>query len=81
MLARLLIVTFISLLALFTEPAAAERRVALVLGNGAYKHAVKLPNPARDAEAMADLLRSLGFDIVFGNDLGRDAIRAVSAYQ
>ncbi len=50
----------------------AERRVALVLGNGDYKHAVKLPNAPNDAEAMAGMLKSLGFDVVFGQDLGRD---------
>ena len=53
---------------------APRRRVALVMGNGASKHAVKLPNPQADAEAMAGLLKSMGFEVVPGTNLGRDAI-------
>ena len=50
---------------------AAEKRVALVIGNSAYKRVVQLPNPARDAGAVADLLRKSGFDVVESrNDLG-----------
>ena len=45
-------------------PALAERRVALVIGNSAYKFTAALPNPARDAEAMGGLLRAAGFDHV-----------------
>lgn len=37
------------------------RRVALVVGNGAYSHVSALPNPRRDAEAIAKLLRQVGF--------------------
>src|SRR4051794_33749072 len=37
-------------------PAVAETRVALVIGNGAYKHLTRLPNPAGDAELMAATL-------------------------
>ena len=43
-------------------PAAAdERRVALVIGNGTYQHAPVLTNPARDANAIAELLKSAQF--------------------
>lgn len=52
-------------------PAAAEKRVALVLGNGAYTYATPLANPARDAQAMAAKLRSLGFETIEGYDLDR----------
>jgi len=31
----------------------AEKRVALVIGNSAYHNVLQLPNPARDAEAVA----------------------------
>ena len=44
--------------------ARAEKRVALVIGNSAYQNAAKLTNPARDANAMADLFRNAGFDVV-----------------
>lgn len=50
----------------------AESRVALVIGNGAYRSAVQLPNAARDAEAIAATLKSIGFDVVLGTDLDRE---------
>lgn len=45
------------------------RRVALVLGNAAYKNAPALGNPVRDAQAISDKLESLGFEVVSGFDL------------
>ena len=45
-------------------PAQAEKRVALVIGNGTYSRVARLPNPARDADAMAILFRKAGFDVV-----------------
>jgi len=42
----------------------AESRVALVLGNAAYKHADALRNPENDARAMAGALRQTGFDVI-----------------
>jgi hypothetical protein len=47
----------------------AERRVALVIGNGAYQHLPRLNNPANDAQLMAATLKSLGFDLVEGHAL------------
>ena len=45
------------------NPAAnpASRRVALIIGNAAYKHETPLLNPANDAKAIAQTLRGLGF--------------------
>src|SRR5262245_9903776 len=43
--------------------AATERRVALIMGNSAYKNVSKLPNPASDATAIAALLKRSGFDV------------------
>src|SRR6202163_2714135 len=58
---------------LFTVQAAkAERRVAFVVGNGAYKNVAQLPNPPIDAKAMAGVLRNVGFDVVEGTNLTRD---------
>ena len=47
--------------------AKADRRVAFVVGNGAYKNVQSLPNPAIDAKSMARVLRNVGFDVVFWN--------------
>jgi uncharacterized caspase-like protein len=41
-----------------------DRRVALVIGNSAYKNVRALANPQRDAEAVAASLRALGFTSV-----------------
>jgi uncharacterized caspase-like protein len=46
------------------QAAFADKRVALVIGNSAYKNVVQLPNPSRDASAVADMLRNAGFDVV-----------------
>src|SRR5215470_271140 len=57
-------------------PVFAEKRVALVIGNGAYVKAPQLPNPTNDSAAMAGLLRKAGFDIVEEKaDLPADAMR------
>jgi formylglycine-generating enzyme required for sulfatase activity len=49
---------------LFCEPAFADRRIALVIGNSAYERAPPLPNPVNDAAAMADMFKKAGFDNV-----------------
>jgi formylglycine-generating enzyme required for sulfatase activity len=59
-------------------PAHAEKRVALVIGNGAYARAAKLLNPANDARAMVALFKSAGFDVVESrNDLDLAGMRRV----
>ena len=50
-----------------------ERRVALVIGNSAYKYAGELPNPKNDATDIAASLRKLGFEIIDGFDLNKTA--------
>jgi uncharacterized caspase-like protein len=42
----------------------AGRRVALVIGNGAYENAPALPNPPNDARRVAESLRGLGFEVM-----------------
>ena len=51
-------------LLLVCQPAFAEKRVALVLGNGAYKNVTPLPNPVNDAATVAATLKNAGFDVV-----------------
>jgi tetratricopeptide (TPR) repeat protein len=43
--------------------AVAERRVALVIANGAYAHVAALRNPTNDGKALAAALRGLDFDV------------------
>jgi uncharacterized caspase-like protein len=50
-------------------PPANEQRVALVIGNGAYKHTAPLVNPPNDARLMADTLATLGFRLIGGRAL------------
>jgi uncharacterized caspase-like protein len=61
-----------SLLISATTDAFADKRVAFVVGNGAYKNVPALPNPAVDAKSMARLLRNVGFEVVEGSNLSRD---------
>jgi uncharacterized caspase-like protein len=56
--------------------ALADKRVAFVVGNAAYKNVPQLPNPAIDAKSMARVLRNVGFDVVEGSNLTRDAMTA-----
>lgn len=51
-----------------------ERRVALVIGNGAYRDTPILKNPANDGRAMASLLSQLGFEVLSGINLDRAAM-------
>ena len=56
--------TVFALLAAFALPAQAEKRVALVIGNGAYEATTRLANPPSDAADMAAALAKLGFEVV-----------------
>jgi uncharacterized caspase-like protein len=46
------------------QPALADKRVALVIGNSSYRNVAKLSNPANDAAAVAAMFKSAGFDAV-----------------
>lgn len=62
------------LLALAAGEARAAGRVALVIGNGAYRHASALRNPGNDARAVSAALRRLGFEVITGLDLDRNGL-------
>src|SRR4051812_28749721 len=66
---RLVVGALVAASVTWSSASHAERRVALIIGNGAYKNVPKLPNPPKDAKAMASLLRNLGFEVVTGTDL------------
>jgi formylglycine-generating enzyme required for sulfatase activity len=52
-----------TVLMLGSAVAAAETRIALVIGNSNYASG-PLPNPANDAQMMADTLTSVGFEVI-----------------
>ena len=53
---------------------AAENRVALVIGNSAYRHATVLANPRNDAVDMAAAAERLGFKVIQGLDLDKSSM-------
>ena len=73
---RLLLLVAVALCTYFevADPAWSQKRVALVIGNGAYETVANLPNPPRDAIAIASLLKAAGFDeVTVRTDLGTRA--------
>jgi uncharacterized caspase-like protein len=77
-------VALVLLLVTRTATPQAERRVALVIGNGQYHSVPRLANPTHDAQLIADTLTGLGFTLVGGQaqlDLDKAALdRAVQAF-
>ena len=62
------------------EPMAVEQRVALVIGNAAYKTS-PLSNPVNDAGDMAAKLTKLGFDVTLKTNAGqREMNRAITEF-
>lgn len=57
------------------NPAFAENRLALVIGNSAYRAVTPLPNAQNDAKSMADLLGAAGFEVMATPDLSQDDLR------
>ena len=51
-----------------------ERRLALVIGNAAYKNS-PLKNPANDARLMAEALKSRGFDVLRYENVGQKEMK------
>lgn len=83
-LAGVAVLSFLSLAATPTivgpadraAPASAQKRVALVIGNSAYRYARKLHNPKNDATDIGAALKTLGFQVIEGFDLDRAALDA-----
>jgi TPR repeat protein len=69
-------ITFAAVLAAVAGGAAAETRVALVIGNSGYRSVGALANPANDAASMGELFKAARFDVVrILNDLGVSELR------
>jgi uncharacterized caspase-like protein len=61
-----------------SQALAGEKRVALIIGNSAYKNVAKLTNPANDAAMVADMFKTAGFtSVVKKADLGVVEMRKV----
>lgn len=67
----LLLILVLSLGAL---PAWAEKRIALVIGNGGYERIGTLANPGNDARLIGESLRNTGFDVRLLTDLTEDSM-------
>ncbi|QAU45553.1 caspase family protein [Bradyrhizobium guangzhouense] len=55
--------------------AAAEARLALVIGQSAYRTVPELPNAANDAKGMAELLGNAGFTVTAAPNLAQNEMR------
>ena len=58
-------------------PAVAEKRIALAIGNDLYPNLPtdrQLRKAANDATTIAGTFRSLGFEVIVGTNLGRQAM-------
>jgi len=71
MLPMVRMVVALVLMMVFSVAAQAEKRVALVVGNSAYKHAGTLSNPKNDADDMAAALKALDIEVIKGLDLDK----------
>jgi uncharacterized membrane protein YgcG len=55
--------------------ASAENRLALVIGQSAYRSVPALPNPANDARAVTQMLTDAGFEVSTASDLSQSQMR------
>jgi tetratricopeptide (TPR) repeat protein len=67
------VVLFSFLLLLVSPVAHAEKRVALIIGNSAYRPQGELTNPRNDATDVAAALKRHGFQVIEGLDLDKVA--------
>ena len=71
---------FVSLSGQANAQGAAGRRVALLVGNASYKES-PLSNPINDARAMAEVLKSRGFEVILRENTSKlDLERAVADF-
>jgi hypothetical protein len=76
-MSRSALLTAIALSAIlgYANPASAENRLALVIGQSAYRSVPALPNPANDAKAVTQLLTDSGFEVSSASDLSQNEMR------
>lgn len=75
----------VGLLLAISPPVLAEARYALIIGNGAYSSGPSLPplnNPVNDAKAVADVLKTLGFEVTLRTNVSkREFFEALQVFQ
>src|SRR5262245_17650768 len=76
MVARIVALLFLALAGV-QSAVAADKRVALVIGNGDYAHTPRLRTARKDAELVNTWLRKLGFRVLSASDIDRDGMREV----
>ncbi len=78
---RLLLAVFAVIAVQLMSPfsAQAQNRLALVIGQSAYKNVVQLPNTANDAKQMTALLSQAGFNVMTASDLSQIEMRQAIA--
>ncbi len=69
------VIAFTALLFTLIGQAQAEKRVALVIGNGNYSAVSPLANPPNDARLMTGTLRSLGFEVIERIDASQKSMK------
>jgi uncharacterized caspase-like protein len=80
--ARHLLKVFFALAAMIVigaTPGFADKRVALIIGNGAYKYTPALPNPQNDAADVAEALKAIGFEVTLKTNLEKRQMDQVIA--
>jgi hypothetical protein len=81
MLRHTLCVAFIAASFACTGAAMAESRLALVIGQSAYRSVPPLPNPMNDAKAVSEALTESGFEVSTASDLSQSQMReAISKF-
>ena len=68
MRAILTLFVWIALIMTGGHSASAEKRVALIIGNAAYKNISRLANPTNDAALMETALTAVGFKVIVARD-------------
>jgi len=64
----------VALIFLNVAPSHAEKRVALVIGNGTYQNTPALSNPVNDADDMAVALRTVGFEVLIERNVNKRSL-------
>jgi hypothetical protein len=73
-----LLILFLLLPLVIPDKCLADTRVALVIGNGAYRNVPRLTNPVNDAADVAAALKAVGFETIVATDLDRSGMDEIA---